>query len=500
MKKNQKRKFKNNKNEKITLDKIIEEEIKDNSIRNGFSNKVIEYCRLISNKKTRDHLNFTKIPFVTIDGEDSKDFDDAIWSEYKNLNTKIMVAISDVSFFVKKNDPLDLEAKKRGNSFYFPDRVIPMLPEEISNKICSLVPNQERACLIIEVNLKDNGEITSSKFHRAIIKSVGRLTYNEVEEIYNLKKIKNRYYTLIQNLFRAYRILSQSAKSRGKINFNPQEYKIQLDKKNGFVLEKIKKLESYKLIEEFMILANSLVGKLLTTKKVKSIYRNHEKPKKEKINNLKKIFRQLNLNFNKNFNTQNDYNLTIQIIKEKKLDHLNDILLRSQTKAYYDEENKGHFGLGLENYTHFTSPIRRYSDLVVHRDLIEIYFNKNKKNTNSNITSHLTFQEKKADTIERNIIERACSLHLKTIKNYEFKGVVDGIENFGIFIKSIDFPFSGLARIRTSHIKSNQNYSKKKSQKVQKFKIGQLVKFKIKRNNISNGKILLDKVKVINQL
>ena len=173
MKKNQKRKFKNNKNEKITLDKIIEEEIKENSIRNGFSNKVIEYCRLISNKKTRDHLNFTKIPFVTIDGEDSKDFDDAIWSEYKNLNTKIMVAISDVSFFVKKNDPLDLEAKKRGNSFYFPDRVIPMLPEEISNKICSLVPNQERACLIIEVNLKDNGEITSSKFHRAIIKSVG---------------------------------------------------------------------------------------------------------------------------------------------------------------------------------------------------------------------------------------------------------------------------------------------------------------------------------------
>ena len=477
------------KKREIKLSDIIEDEIKQNSIRQGFSKNLIKYTKNLIKKKTHTHKDFTDIPFVTIDGDDSKDFDDAVWSKNDKNQTKVMIAIADVSHYVSENDPLDVEAKKRGNSFYFPDRVIPMFPSEISNDICSLVPHKERKCIVVEVNFK-NDNLKDFKIHRAIIKSVARLTYSEVEEVYKKKNTKNKHFKLIASLFETYFMLKKKSEERGKIFFNSDEYKIQMISDKDFKFKKKISLQSYYLIEEFMVLANSVIGNFLKKNKIKSLFRNHEKPSKEKINNLKKIINDSNINFSSNFQRQNDFNNFLKKIKKENLFFFNEILLRSQSKAYYHENNKGHFGLSINDYVHFTSPIRRYSDLVVHRSVINAYFEKEKKN-NVMIFDHLNIQEKKADYIERRIMERACSVYLKKISRYEFVGFVDAIESFGVFIKAIDYPFSGLARFRSHNFRSNSK------SKDNFFKVGQLVKFKIKKNNVYSGKILLDKIKVI---
>ena len=285
-------------------------------------------------------------------------------------------------------------------------------------------------------------------------------------------------------------MLKKKSEERGKIFFNSDEYKIQMISDKDFKFKKKISLQSYYLIEEFMVLANSVIGNFLKKNKIKSLFRNHEKPSKEKINNLKKIINDSNINFSSNFQRQNDFNNFLKKIKKENLFFFNEILLRSQSKAYYHENNKGHFGLSINDYVHFTSPIRRYSDLVVHRSVINAYFEKEKKN-NVMIFDHLNIQEKKADYIERRIMERACSVYLKKISRYEFVGFVDAIESFGVFIKAIDYPFSGLARFRSHNFRSNSK------SKDNFFKVGQLVKFKIKKNNVYSGKILLDKIKVI---
>ncbi len=476
----------------VSLSGIIEDEIKINSLRQGFPKSLNSHLDKILIKKTPYHKDFTGIPFVTIDGEDSKDFDDAVWSEKKENITTIMVAISDVSFFIEKNDPFDLEAKKRGNSFYFPDRVIPMFPEEISNNICSLVPKKKRACVVVEIKI-ENLKIINFKIHRAIIISVARLTYNEVDEIYFKKQIKNQNFGLIENLFQSYEILRKKSEIRNKINFITDEFQIIREIKNDFFFKKKKNLTSYKLIEEFMILANETVAKYLKINKLNSIYRNHEKPKDEKIKELKKILKDNNLYQNEQFKNQKDFNDIIFKLNKNNF-FLNDALLRTQAKAYYGNINHGHFGLGLNYYTHFTSPIRRYSDLNVHRDLIDYFFNKKRNNYDESLSEHLTYQEKKSDMIERNIIEKACSLYIKNNKKKYFTGIVDGIESFGIFIKAIELPFSCLVRVK--HHQTNDIQKQKKFKND--FKIGQKVSFKIKRNNIKSGKILAENLKIIN--
>lgn len=475
----------------IELRDIIEEEIKQSSLRQGFSKSLVKYSKTLINKKTNQHKDFTNVPFVTIDGEDSKDFDDAVWAEIKDNKTKVMVAIADVSYYVQQDDPLDVEAKKRGNSFYFPDRVIPMFPFEISNDLCSLVPNEKRKCIIVEVNFI-NKRIKDFKIHRGIIKSFGRLTYEEVERIYNRKETRNKYFKLIRDLFGTYNLLKKMSEERGKIIFNSNEFKINFKSSEDFEFLKTKRLESYSLIEEFMVLANSIIGNFLKRNKVRSLFRNHEKPPNEKISNLKKIVNDNNIKYSSNFQNQSDFNTFIKKIeKNQKLSFLNEVLLRSQSKAYYNEKNKGHFGLSINDYVHFTSPIRRYSDLVVHRNLISAYF-KNKLKKYIDVSDHLNLQEKKADVMERKIMERACSLYLKKIKKLEFLGFIDGVESFGIFIKAIDYPFSGLARYRRNDYEFDRSRNPK-------YKIGQLVRFRIKKNNIYNGKILLDRVRIMDE-
>ena len=236
-----------------------------------------------------------------------------------------------------------------------------------------------------------------------------------------------------------------------------------------------------------MVLTNSIIGNYFKKNKVKSIFRNHEPPQKEKLNIINNIINEYNLDHNGKFNSQKDFNKIIRLIDLNKNNHLHDFLLRSQSRAFYDFNNKGHYGLSLDNYVHFTSPIRRYSDLIVHRDLINFYFN-NKKEPTIDISTHLNSQEKKADLIERSIMDKFVALYMKKFKYRVFRGFVDSVESFGIFIKALDFPFSGLARIKQ---KEGKFYNKNK------INLGTLVTFRIKRINTLNGKILLQKVKLM---
>ena len=385
-------KKKRNKEREILLSDVIEAEIKESSIRQGFSKTVKSYVQQYDNLEYKKHKDMTSIPFVTIDGENSRDFDDAVCVEIKNEQIKIFVAIADVSYYVKKGDPVDVEARKRGNSFYFPDRVIPMLPEKLSNDVCSLLPNKVRACVVCEIILKDY-KIMKYNFHRAKIISIARLTYKQVDQIYYSNK-KNYLSKIIFNLFSALEVLKKLSDNRGKLSINVKEYELKLKDKKSFDFDLKKQFKSYRLVEEFMVLANNVVANFLKLNNIKSAFRNHDQPKNEKIKELKKILKQKKIENRKNFKSQEDFNFFLKN-KSKNLAFINDLILKTQSKAYYDIKNIGHFGLGLEHYTHFTSPIRRYSDLLVHRDLIDILFNKTSNKNQRELMKHLTNQEKK---------------------------------------------------------------------------------------------------------
>ena len=505
-KKNQKRKSKFNRNFQNNLDAVIENEIKKNHLRTNFPKSILSDQKFGEFNPSTIHQDYTHIPFITIDGEDSKDFDDAVYAKKRKNYIEIMVAIADVSFFVKQDDPIDIEAKKRGNSYYFPNKVIPMLPEFLSNNICSLVPNEKRLCIIVHAKIKECGRLVSSNIIRGIIKSRARMTYEQVESYINKKKNKQKeYYEIIKNLESAYITLNKISQRRGKIDFDLEDYKIKKSKDNSsFILLKNTNYKSEKIIEELMVFANNIVASYFIKKKKKSIYRNHEKPSDEKLFKLKSFLKLVGINFNLNgIINQNNFLDILKNSEHKQFKVIKEMILRTQSKAYYHYKNIGHFGLALKDYTHFTSPIRRYSDLVIHRN-ISNHILRTESDKEINITdslcSHLLEQEKKSELMERSIMEKACCLYLKKIKKKNFTGFIDGLTEFGIFVKSNELPFSGLVRLNNLY-DDFYIYNSEKNCIVGRnhgklYNIGQKVSFKIKSTNIDKGQISLNNIKI----
>ena len=420
-----------------------------------------------------------------------------------------MIAIADVSFYVKENDKIDLEARKRGNSFYFPNKVLPMIPEFLSNNLCSLSPNNKRACLVIKAKINHNGSLISSRLSRAIIKSKAKLNYTEVEE-YLTQKSKNNLddevISLLENLNFAFNALKKNSLKRGKIELDHDSFIIKKEKTSeNFTFLKEKNLSSNKLIEELMVLANKIVADFIREKKILTLYRNHEEPSEEKKEKLNIFLKKSKIiTKSKDFNNQKEFNEILNHIKTIKTENIVENILRSQSKAYYHFKNKGHFGLALQNYTHFTSPIRRYSDLLVHRSIIKKLFSDvemNKEKISESLCEHLLDQEKKAELIERSIFDRACCLYLKKTKKKYFSGFIDGMTDFGMFIRAIELPFSGLVRF---NVLSDDYYvyDEIKSCIVGKktgnlFQLGQKISFKIKNIDIIKGRISLNNIKKI---
>ncbi len=482
-------------------------EINELNIIDTFPTEVIKEVEKIDITNSDKRSDLTNLAIITIDGDDAKDFDDAVFVEkHKGDKWKIIVSIADVSHYVKENSNLDTHAKERGNSIYFPNFVIPMLPEKLSNDLCSLKEKKLRLTLSVEIILDSEGNKLSHKFFKSAIKSVKRFTYNDVDNLIKTKFKKNKSINdnillNVKNLYQVYKKLKNKSSSRGALALKISDTKILFDKKgNPLEVEKSKQLESHQIIEELMILANECAAEELQKYSSDNPYRIHEKPKPEKILSLINCIGSPYDKLLKNNNvTGNLFNKIIeQSSNSKDFIKINELILRAQSQARYHNENKGHFGLSLKNYVHFTSPIRRYSDLIVHRRLTQILI-KNKKDLANNINlseicDHISSTERKAVIAERNTIDRFTALIYSNKNNQTFEGEIISVKSFGLFVKFDNHKSEGFIPKRLLP-RDRYLFNEKKEfleGKSNFFKIGMPLLVSIKETDILKGKILLD--------
>ncbi|RPI64916.1 MAG: VacB/RNase II family 3'-5' exoribonuclease, partial [Ignavibacteriales bacterium] len=384
--------------------------------------------------------------------------DDALSIEkLENGNLSIGIHIADVSHYVKKGSPLDVEANERGNSVYFVGRVIPMLPEKLSNQICSLVPNEDRLTYSVIVEMTTRGKIIDYSIDKTIINSKRRFTYDEAQKV-----IEDEAGDLVEDILLLNKIAEQFRKKRmreGSFNFISPEVKFNLDENGVPISIMIKQTkQSNMLIEEFMLLANKLVAQQIAIPKsgpVKPfVYRIHDLPDQEKIVEFSRFVKTLGYSFDPNSSSKSIgfQNLLNQVKGKEEEALINELAIRSMAKAVYSPDNIGHYGLGFKYYSHFTSPIRRYSDLIVHRLLF------NYKNLKSGEIYSLAQLEEICDNIsatERNAVEAerfsVKQKQIEYLRNHlgnEFSAIISGITNFGIFVKITDILAEGLVRLR----------------------------------------------------
>lgn len=432
------------------------------NLPNKFPAKVLKETNaiefVISQQELKNRLDLREENIFTIDPVDAKDFDDALSVEQlDNGNLKIGVHIADVSHYVKKDSALDKHALLRGNSVYLVGKVIPMLPEKLSNGVCSLVPNEDRFTFSVIFEITKRGKIVSHNIVKTIINSKRRFTYEEVQEIIETNEGDfSKEIILLNNLARTLRKLRVKS---GSIEFFTPEIKFELDEygKPLAITSKVLK-ESNMLVEEFMLLANKTVAKHFTQPKKSGrkpfVYRVHDKPERERIEEFARFVKSLGYTFNHNsLSSSAEIQRVISQVKNTEEETVvNELAIRSMAKAVYSAKNLGHFGLGFRYYTHFTSPIRRYSDLVIHR-LVHSYI-KNKDGgiysfeQINKICDHISASERRAVEAERKSIKMKQIDYLKSQIGEEFHAVVSGVTNYGIFVKITDNLAEGLIKVR----------------------------------------------------
>lgn len=407
-------------------------------------------------KKGREQLQH--LPFVTIDGADAKDFDDAVFCDPQKKGGWILyVAIADVSQYVDFSTSLDQEALSRGNSVYFPNHVVPMLPESLSNDLCSLKPDVERLVMVCEMRITESGKITSYKFHEGNIKSHARFTYDEVfEQLENKKVEKHPLLPHLKELKKVYKTLLKQRKFRGALDFNRVEAKIIFNDKQK--IEKIIPVERHYvhgLIEECMLAANVCASKYLLSGKIPALYRVHEGPDSEKLYNLRNFLKGLGLELKGGEEPESIHyaNLLKKIVGRSDEHLVQTVLLRSLRQAVYTAENIGHFGLAYETYVHFTSPIRRYPDLINHRSIKHLLRGgkakdyKYSKSSIQNFGNHCSLTERRADDASRDLEMWLKCEFMQDKVGKVFDGIISGVVNFGIFIELKDIFVEGLVHI-----------------------------------------------------
>lgn len=393
---------------------------------------------------------------VTIDGEDARDFDDAVFAEpTENNGWHIIVAIADVAHYVRPGSALDQEAFARGNSVYFPDRVLPMLPERLSNDLCSLRPQQDRACLAVHIFLDSKGHLEKYNFVRGLMRSKARLTYTEAQRIFDHEP-KNPLYANLSHMYSVYNLLLRHRQQRGALDIDLPEHQVVLDTKGNLLDIKVRnRYDSHKLIEEFMILANICAAKALESKNIPGLFRVHDTPSESRVQALRDFLTFIKLlDKQKQLATPHDFNHVIYKVKDTAQHTMvSEMVLRSQQQAIYAPSNDGHFGLGLTHYAHFTSPIRRYADLIVHRSLIKT-FNLGDDGLSSHqaeklpeIAQHITEREKEAESAEREVINRYLSLYMLDSQQLHFSGRITGVTAFGLFVMVEETGITGMVPV-----------------------------------------------------
>ncbi|MCK5878020.1 MAG: ribonuclease R [Candidatus Marithrix sp.] len=410
-------------------------------------------------KLLQDREDLRNIPFVTIDGEDAKDFDDAVYCEPRGKGWLLKVAIADVSAYVKVASEIDLEAQSRGNSAYFPNRVIPMLPEILSNQLCSLKPQVDRLCLVCELAIDFYGRIRRTSFSQAIIRSAARLTYTQVAEALagNKKDFPQpEVLPQLNDLYSLYKLLFKRRQKRGAIDFDTVENKIIFDKQL-----KIKEVvpvvrnEAHRLIEEMMLAANVATAEWLTEQELPLLYRIHEGPNEEKLTALRSFLQEQSLRlWGKDKPQAHHYAKLLEKAKGRSdFRMIQLILLRSLRLAIYSPKNQGHFGLAYETYAHFTSPIRRYPDLLVHRAIRHCLQGKKPKDfayTADEIETlgeHCSMTDRRAEEATRDAIMMLKCEYMQNKVGNEFEGTVTGVTAFGLFVELDNIFVDGLIHV-----------------------------------------------------
>ena len=407
------------------------------------------------------------VPLVTIDPPDAKDHDDAVHAELDaDPNNKggyiVSVAIADVAFYVRPGSALDRDALTRGNSVYFPDRVVPMLPERISNDLCSLVPGEARGALSVRMVVGADGRKRSHSFHRILMRSAAKLNYAQAQAAIDGRPDDTTGPLLdpiLKPLYEAYAIVKRARDERDPLDLDIPERKILL-KPDGTVDRVVvpERLDAHKLIEEFMILANVAAAEMLEKKALPLIYRVHDEPSVEKVHNLEEFLKTLDLSFAKSGALRPAlFNRVLAQVKGHDSEPLvNEVVLRSQAQAEYSAENYGHFGLNLRRYAHFTSPIRRYADLVVHRALIRALGlgegalpETETVESLSEVAAQISVTERRAMKAERETADRLIAHFLADRIGATFQGRISGVTRSGLFVKLNDTGADGLIPIRT---------------------------------------------------
>lgn len=411
-----------------------------------------------------NRIDLRKTPLVTIDGEDARDYDDAVFCERKGKDWRLLVAIADVSSYVKPNSNLDIEAYSRGTSVYFPNRVIPMLPEVLSNGLCSLKPDVDRLCMVCEMNISAAGKIKSYKFYEAVMRSHGRLTYNEVAAMLvdgdaGLRIKHDQLIPDLENLFNLYKTLHKARAKRGAIDFDVPETRIFYDDSGRInKIAATERNDAHRLIEECMLVANVCAADCLDNASIPAPYRIHAGPTEDKLSALREFLFELGLSLPGGDKPQaHDYADVLDNIKGKPEARLvQTVMLRSLSQAVYSPENIGHFGLAFTHYAHFTSPIRRYPDLMVHRRLKES-INKKKKFSSQESherlervtvrSEHCSMAERRADEASRDVIKWLKTEYMMDKVGEEYDGIISGVTNFGLFVELKDIFVEGLVHI-----------------------------------------------------
>ena len=420
-----------------------------------------ELAGLRGKQALKGRENLRNLPLVTIDGEDARDFDDAVYCEKQARQWRLVVAIADVSHYVKPGTALDRVAHERGNSVYFPNRVVPMLPELLSNDLCSLKPDIDRLAMVCDMRINKLGQIKKYRLYPAVIRSSARLTYNQVSDILagndapenNGQEKHNSLMPHLRDMHELFRLMNAHRQQQGLLDFSSSEIRMYFDEQGGVSdIRALERNDAHKIIEEFMLAANVSVAQFLLEQQVPCVFRNHGTPNQEKLNDLGKFLADFNLELGGGLDpTAGDYANLLEEVRTREDKHLIEtVLLRSMPLAVYEGRNLGHFGLSFDHYTHFTSPIRRYPDLLVHRALRHIVENaayEYDKNDVHQLGAHCSMTERRAEEAVRDVSARMKCEFMLDKTGQVFNGIISGVTGFGLFVELDDIYVEGLVHI-----------------------------------------------------
>ncbi len=451
--------------DKLTASLVVETAIHGHELPFEFPQEVLDEAAAVpltvEPGMIGGRVDLRSTPLVTIDGEDAKDFDDAVYCEPNEDGFRLIVAIADVSNYVRPGTPLDEEAQKRATSVYFPGFVVPMLPETLSNGICSLMPKVDRMCFVCDMQVGRDGEVAHSRFYEAVMNSHARLTYTQVWQAVGENDPAARaaigpLLPQVERLHQLYKVFAKARTKRGAIEFESSEVRFILDN-TGQVTQAgmLVRNDAHKLIEECMIAANVQAARYLISKHVPAPYRDHEKPPESKFEDLQEFLKEFKLSLPPYAKVQpGDYTKLLKKVRERPdAALLESVLLRSQSLAVYSAENLGHFGLALDAYAHFTSPIRRYPDLLVHRAIkyalsgkpVDKYLYSQREM--AKLTLLCSERERRADEAEREVDERYRAAWMEKHVGGKFDGVISGVTSFGLFVELDESKVNGLVHV-----------------------------------------------------